>query len=101
MCLLSKFEEMPCNVIDSYSHRCREDDKSKNLEDDPEASMIEKPPKTEADNLQWLQSLFLFSLCWSIGGVLDGDSRVKFSDFLKVLTAGTNKQYQRYVTLFQ
>ena len=46
--------------------------------------------------MQWLQSLFLFSLCWSVGGALDGDSRVKFSDFLKVLTAGTNKQYQRY-----
>ena len=62
-----------------------------------EAVMDEKPAKTEAEIMQWLQSLFLFSLCWSIGGNLDTDSRLKFSDFLKVLAAGTNKQHQRFV----
>ena len=62
-----------------------------------EATIEEKPTKTEAEILQWLQSLFLFSLCWSIGGNLDTDSRLRFSDFLKVLEAGTNKQHQRFV----
>lgn len=66
-------------------------------EEELEASMDEKPAKTEAEIMQWLQSLFLFSLCWTIGGNLDTDSRLKFSDFLKVLEAGTNKQHQRFV----
>ncbi|CAH3114243.1 unnamed protein product [Pocillopora meandrina] len=64
-------------------------------EEEFEGFMDEKPAKTEAEILQWLQSLFLFALCWSIGGNLDTDSRLKFSDFLKVLAAGTNKQHQR------
>ena len=62
-----------------------------------ETAVDEKPAKTEAEIMQWLQSLFLFSVCWSIGGNLDTDSRLKFSDFLKVLAAGTNKQHQRFV----
>ena len=57
----------------------------------------DKPAKTETEIMQWLQSLFLFSLCWSVGGNLDTDSRLKFSDFVKVLAAGTNKQHQRLV----
>ena len=65
-------------------------------EEEFETSMDEKPAKTEAEIMQWLQSLFLFSLCWSIGGNLDTDSRLKFSDFLKVLEAGTNKHHQRF-----
>ena len=65
-------------------------------EEEFETSMDEKPAKTETEIMQWLQSLFLFSLCWSIGGNLDTDSRLKFSDFLKVLEAGTNKQHQRF-----
>lgn len=64
-------------------------------EEEFEGTMEGKPAKTEAEIMQWLQSLFLFSLCWSIGGNLDTDSRLKFSDFLKVLEAGTNKQHQR------
>lgn len=69
-------------------------------EEEFEGFMDEKPAKTEAEILQWLQSLFLFSLCWSIGGNLDTDSRLKFSDFLKVLAAGTNKQHQRFELVF-
>ena len=66
-------------------------------EEEFEAVMDEKPAKTEAEIMQWLQSLFLFSLCWSVGGNLDTDSRLKFSEFFKVLAAGTNKQRQRFV----
>ncbi len=75
-----------------------EEEKKKTVMDEEEfeAAIDEKPAKTEAEIMQWLQSLFLFSLCWSIGGNLDTDSRLKFSDFLKVLEAGTNKQHQRF-----
>ena len=66
-----------------------------------ETVMDEKPAKTEAEIIQWLQSLFLFSLCWSVGGNLDTDSRLKFSEYFKVLCAGTNKQHQRFVFLRQ
>ena len=76
-----------------------QEEKKKTVMDEGEfeAAMDEKPAKTEAEIMQWLQSLFLFSLCWSIGGNLDTDSRLKFSDFLKVLETGTNKQHQRFV----
>ena len=36
-----------------------------------------RPERTESENVQWLQSLLLFSICWSFGGTLDGDSRVR------------------------
>ena len=76
-----------------------QEEKTKTVMDEEEFEQImeERPAKTEAEIMQWLQSLFLFSLCWSIGGNLDTDSRLKFSDFLKVLVAGTNKQHQRFV----
>ncbi|XP_068702145.1 dynein axonemal heavy chain 3-like [Montipora foliosa] len=74
-----------------------QEEKRKTVMDEAEfeTAVDEKPAKTEAEIMQWLQSLFLFSVCWSIGGNLDTDSRLKFSDFLKVLAAGTNKQHQR------
>ena len=76
-----------------------QEEKTKTVMDEEEFEQIieERPARTEAEIMQWLQSLFLFSLCWSIGGNLDTDSRLKFSDFLKVLAAGTNKQHQRFV----
>ena len=76
-----------------------QEEKTKTVMDEEEFEQImeERPARTEAEIMQWLQSLFLFSLCWSIGGNLDTDSRIKFSDFLKVLAAGTNKQHQRFV----
>lgn len=75
-----------------------QEEKRKTVMDEEEfdTSIEEKSAKTETEIMQWLQSLFLFSLCWSIGGNLDADSRLKFSDFLKVLEAGTNKQHQRF-----
>ena len=101
--LLSRI--VPCNradvVLFIVSRNVREppqEEKRKTVMDEEEfeTSLDEKPAKTETEIMQWLQSLFLFSLCWSIGGNLDTDSRLKFSDFLKVLEAGTNKQHQRF-----
>eukprot|EP00794_Sanderia_malayensis_P006878 gene6878-7653_t len=56
---------------------------------------LERPARTEAENTQWLQSLLLFAICWSFGGTMDGDSRLKFSDYLKHLISGNDKQYPR------
>ena len=55
-------------------------DKSKELLQEEEFDMPvqqERPERTEAENTQWLQSLLLFAMCWSFGGTLDADSRIK------------------------
>jgi dynein heavy chain, axonemal len=33
----------------------------------------------------WIQSLFLFSLCWSVGGNTDGPGRAQFNTYLRQL----------------
>lgn len=38
----------------------------------------------------WLQGLFLFSLVWTVGGLLTGDSRKKFDAFFRSLIGGTD-----------
>ena len=41
----------------------------------------------------WLQASILFSLTWSVGGVLDSDSRVKFDTFVRSLLTGKNEAF--------
>lgn len=64
-------------------------------DDDEDPSQIQKET-VEQDNydpeegitinlMKMIDLYFIFSLVWSIGGNLDEDSRVKFSDFLKTL----------------
>ncbi|XP_048589777.1 dynein axonemal heavy chain 3-like isoform X2 [Nematostella vectensis] len=89
--LLDELREDPIESMKSEINEDFEDEESQ----EERGGADEKPPRSEAENMQWLQSLFLFSLCWSIGGHLDRDSREKFSDFIKVLVAGTNKQHPR------
>ena len=43
----------------------------------------------------WLPCLFLFSLVWSLGGALVGDSRTKFDAFYRTLISGTDQQHPR------
>ena len=38
----------------------------------------------------WLQGLFLFSLVWTVGGTITGDSRKKFDVFFRTLISGTD-----------
>ncbi|CAH1793738.1 unnamed protein product [Owenia fusiformis] len=38
----------------------------------------------------WLQGLFLFSLVWTVGGTIDGPSRLKFDTFFRHLISGTD-----------
>ena len=41
---------------------------------------------------------FLFSLVWSVGGTLDGQSRIKFDEFFRSLCEmDTSGKYPRYV----
>lgn len=43
----------------------------------------------------WLQCLFLFSLVWTIGGTMTGDSRKKFDVFYRNIISGTDQDYPR------
>lgn len=43
----------------------------------------------------WLQGLFLFALVWTIGGIIDADSRRKFDSFYRNLLNGMNEQNPR------
>lgn len=42
-----------------------------------------------------LQGLFLFSLVWSIGATLSGDSRFKFDAFFRNIINGTDSDYPK------
>ncbi|NXH21208.1 DYH3 protein, partial [Bucco capensis] len=43
----------------------------------------------------WLQGLFLFALVWTVGGIIDTDSRKKFDLFYRNLLMGTNEENPR------
>ncbi|CAI8006104.1 Dynein heavy chain 3, axonemal, partial [Geodia barretti] len=49
----------------------------------------------QSQSLVWLPCLFLFSLVWSLGGALVGDSRTKFDVFYRTLISGTDQQHPR------
>ncbi|XP_074775748.1 dynein axonemal heavy chain 3 [Athene noctua] len=43
----------------------------------------------------WLQGIFLFALVWTIGGIIDADSRKKFDLFYRNLLMGMNDENPR------
>uniref|UniRef100_A0A3P8VG82 Dynein axonemal heavy chain 7 n=1 Tax=Cynoglossus semilaevis TaxID=244447 RepID=A0A3P8VG82_CYNSE len=43
----------------------------------------------------WLQCLFLFSVVWSLGGTITGNSRKKFDSFYRQLMQGMNDDYHK------
>ena len=43
----------------------------------------------------WLQGLFLFSLVWTIGGTILGDSKKKFDVFFRTLISGTDNDHPK------
>jgi hypothetical protein len=50
----------------------------------------EKPDTCPEKELPtWVEALFLFSLIWSVAGVIDGDSRPKFDTFLRQMCTGS------------
>lgn len=46
----------------------------------------------------WLGCIIIFSLIWSLGSLINGDSRNKFDTFLRKLLLGNNDQYQKPIT---
>lgn len=59
-------------------------------------SVSEQKIVEERSNM--LVAHFLFSLVWSVGGVLDGPSRLKFDDFFRTLcdSDGSKAKHPRY-----
>ena len=43
----------------------------------------------------WMQGLFLFSLIWSLGATLDGDSRKKFDAYFRNIVGGTDADHPK------
>lgn len=64
-------------------------------EEKDEQDESKRPSRSDNEITQWLQSLFFFALCWSVGGHLDGASREKFSEYVKSLSAGKDKANPR------
>ncbi|NXT35371.1 DYH3 protein, partial [Pelecanoides urinatrix] len=55
----------------------------------------EKESMSSQHIILWLQGLFLFALVWTIGGVIDADSRKKFDLFFRNLLMGMNDENPR------
>ncbi|OPJ87550.1 dynein heavy chain 3, axonemal isoform A [Patagioenas fasciata monilis] len=55
----------------------------------------EKESMSSQQIFLWLQGLFLFALVWTIGGIIDADSRKKFDLFYRDLLAGTINENPR------
>ncbi|NXN95540.1 DYH3 protein, partial [Rhinopomastus cyanomelas] len=52
----------------------------------------EKESVSSQQIVLWLQGLFMFSLVWTVGGIIDADSRKKFDLFYRNLLMGKNEE---------
>ncbi|XP_061175178.1 dynein axonemal heavy chain 3-like [Saccostrea echinata] len=43
----------------------------------------------------WMQGMFLFSLIWTVGGTMDGDSRKKFDSYFRNIVSGTDPDHPK------
>ena len=89
-----------CCLIDIQSILFRGEEKKDftQLEQFEIPAQQDRPVKTEAETTQWLQSLLLFAICWSFGGTLDGDSRLKYEEYTNILKI-ISKQYITLMSL--
>ncbi|NXU51136.1 DYH3 protein, partial [Turnix velox] len=55
----------------------------------------EKESMTSQQITLWLQGLFLFAVVWTVGGIIDADSRKKFDLFYRNLLLGANDENPR------
>ncbi|RVE70747.1 hypothetical protein OJAV_G00066880 [Oryzias javanicus] len=58
--------------------------------------ILDEPVKTgPADEIirTWIMAAFASSLVWSVGGCCDTDSREKFSDFIRQIVSGKDKEH--------
>ena len=53
-----------------------------------ELTDADRAKAVEKELPQWVENLFVFSLIWTVGGVVDGPSRPKFDVFLRQLAGG-------------
>uniref|UniRef100_A0A8D2QAY1 Dynein axonemal heavy chain 3 n=1 Tax=Zonotrichia albicollis TaxID=44394 RepID=A0A8D2QAY1_ZONAL len=100
--LQEEHRQLPC--LDFIDHHCKFMVKTSSLHLSSSlmklySSLLGKYPKLETMSAQqitsWLQGLFLFALVWTIGGIIDGDSRRKFDSFYRNLLNGMNDQNPR------
>jgi dynein heavy chain len=42
-----------------------------------------------------MQGMFLFSLIWTVGGTMDGDSRKKFDAYFRNIVSGTDPNHPK------
>uniref|UniRef100_A0A8C3PS23 Dynein axonemal heavy chain 3 n=1 Tax=Calidris pygmaea TaxID=425635 RepID=A0A8C3PS23_9CHAR len=57
--------------------------------------LLEKESMSSQHIALWLQGLFLFALVWTVGGIIDADSRKKFDLFYRNLLMGVNDENPR------
>ncbi|NWX20475.1 DYH3 protein, partial [Aegotheles bennettii] len=62
------------------------------LLDEIKQSEEDKESMSSQQIISWLQGLFLFALVWTVGGIIDADSRKKFDLFYRNLLLGMNKE---------
>ncbi|XP_061330226.1 dynein axonemal heavy chain 3 isoform X2 [Pezoporus flaviventris] len=65
------------------------------LDEISQSEEAEKPSMSTQQIMLWLQGLFLFALVWTIGGIIDADSRKKFDVFYRNLLMGMNDENPR------
>ncbi|KAM6320279.1 dynein axonemal heavy chain 3 [Podargus strigoides] len=65
------------------------------LDEIKQSNEEEKASMSSQQILLWLQGLFLFALVWTVGGIIDADSRKKFDLFYRNLLLGTDDESQR------
>ncbi|KAL5473898.1 hypothetical protein EMCRGX_G028462 [Ephydatia muelleri] len=53
------------------------------------------PTMQQSQAILWLQCLFLFSLIWTLGGTMNGDSRKKFDVFFRTLVTGADPEHPK------
>ena len=96
-------------VLDFISHNCKVFIKTTDIhlvftlmrlysslmDEIAESGKEDKPSMPATQITLWLQSLFLFSLVWSLGSTMNCDSRRKFDEFFRDLINGTNEKHPK------
>lgn len=52
-------------------------------------------PIAQTQSVIWVQCLFIFSVIWTLGGTMTGDSRKKFDVFYRTLVSGTDQDHPK------
>uniref|UniRef100_A0A8C4VGB9 Dynein axonemal heavy chain 3 n=1 Tax=Falco tinnunculus TaxID=100819 RepID=A0A8C4VGB9_FALTI len=85
----SYMKTLPSNLQEEHRELVR------NLIFTLESEEEEKKSMSSQHITLWLQGLFLFALVWTVGGIIDADSRKKFDLFYRNLLMGMNEENPR------